>query len=313
MPSPASASRAEVSWVLRSFAFVVMLAALVVACSNATPPSLAIVPDGGPIVAGQTVQLVATRHYSDGTIENVTRIVDWSTSNTNVLRLVSPEVSPGLVTAVNSATSVFITARDPDSNEYVISTFSVTASQLEKIALNPSPALSLTGGESHSLTAIGTYTDGTTADITNNVLWSSSNEAVATVSNVESSRGTVNALTEGNTSITAEDSATGLVGSTLVFVSTQPPAATLKAIALSPNPESVNVGESTQYSAVGIYSDGTSEVLTPDRASWTSSNPTIATVSSSGLATGVALGDVSITVAANGTAIRGSALLTVGH
>jgi hypothetical protein len=287
---------------------LVAFAALAVSCTSAEAPSIHIVPDGGQVVAGQSLQLVATRHYSDGRVENVTHLVDWTSSSDNTLRLVSPALKPGLVSALTESATVFITAKDPESGEFTTSTFSVARSQLSRIDVNPSPAVSLVRGQTHSVTAIGTYTDGSTADITDKVLWSSSNEAVAAVSNLEQSRGTVTAVAPGNTSITATDSVTGLVGSTLLFVNGE--AATLVAITVGPNPESVGVGGLTQFSATGIFSDGSTQSLTT-LVGWSSSKPTVATIDSAGLAKAVTAGDTTITATANGTAIRASALLTV--
>jgi uncharacterized protein YjdB len=53
------------------------------------------------------------------------------------------------------------------------------------------------------------------------------------------------------------------------------------------------VGASAQYAAVANLSNGTTENVTTT-ATWTSSNPDIATVSASGLVTAIAEGTVSI-------------------
>lgn len=53
------------------------------------------------------------------------------------------------------------------------------------------------------------------------------------------------------------------------------------------------VGATAQYSAVANLSDGSTENVTTS-ATWTSSNPDIATVSATGLVTAVAQGNVSI-------------------
>ena len=296
--------------VRRFFATTVtlLLVALVWSCSAPAAPSIQIVPDGGPIVAGQQLQLVATRHYPDGRVENVTRIVDWDSSSDISLKLVSPELKPGLVQAEAETTTVFITARDPESDESVTSTFSVTRAALSRIDVNPAPAISLVRGQTHSVTAIGTFTDGTTADVTANVLWSSSNEAVAAVSNLEGSRGTVTAIAPGNTSITASDAVTGLVGSTLVFVNGEPP--TLVSITLTPNPETIVVGSTSQFSAVGVFSDGTTSPMT-NMVAWASANTAIATIDGTGVAHAIAAGSTTITASAPGTAVRASGLLTV--
>jgi hypothetical protein len=62
-------------------------------------------------------------------------------------------------------------------------------------------------------------------------------------------------------------------------------------------PGTVNLGESVQFTAIGIMSDGSTRDLTGE-ATWRSSNTTVLTVSERGLATGVQAGDVSLSVSA---------------
>ena len=304
--------------VLRSFtrAPVALFGALVVfalapslgACTNAPAPDLVIVPDGSALVAGTQLQLIANRHYSDGSVENVTRVVDWSTSDGNSLKLVSPELSPGLVAAVSPTSNVFITARDPESGVTTTSTFSVVASVLRRIDINPSPALSLAHGQSRALTALGTFSDGTQQDVTQSVQWSSSNEQVADVGNLQGMRGVATANAPGSTSISAEDAVTGILGSTLIFVGEDIPV--LEAIVITPNPEQIGVGKTTKFAASAVFSDGSTSDVT-QQVSWVSSSTSVATIDATGLATGLAAGDVTITASENGTDIRGSASLTV--
>lgn len=79
-------------------------------------------------------------------------------------------------------------------------------------------------------------------------------------------------------------------------------------ITLSPSSSTI-IGTSTlQYTATGTFTDGTVSNIT-DTLSWSSSNTSIATVNSSGLATGVGPGTVTIT-ATNGT-VSGTASLKV--
>jgi 6-phosphogluconolactonase (cycloisomerase 2 family) len=87
-----------------------------------------------------------------------------------------------------------------------------------------------------------------------------------------------------------------------------PPAATLKSIAVTPANPSVIAALTTQLTATGTYSDGTSKDLS-SQVAWTSSAGTIATVSATGLATGVAAG--SATISATLTGVVGNDTLTV--
>ena len=79
-------------------------------------------------------------------------------------------------------------------------------------------------------------------------------------------------------------------------------------IAVTPVNPSIAVGAYQQFTATGTYSDGSHQDLT-NSVIWTSSAPTIATISSGGLASGVAAG--STTIQASSGSINGSTSLTV--
>ena len=64
-------------------------------------------------------------------------------------------------------------------------------------------------------------------------------------------------------------------------------------LAISPLSGSVQLSTTQQYMATGTYADGTTGDVTA-QTEWKSSNPAIATISSAGLATGVAYGNTSI-------------------
>jgi len=86
--------------------------------------------------------------------------------------------------------------------------------------------------------------------------------------------------------------------------------AQLKSIAVTPSPYSIFVGQAYQFVALGIYSDGTSaDVSGP--GTWTSSDPAVATVDSTGVVTGVAAGAADIHCAYSGA--DGVSAVTVNH
>src|SRR4029077_5341597 len=75
--------------------------------------------------------------------------------------------------------------------------------------------------------------------------------------------------------------------------------ATLRSIAVtSPNP-SIAKGLTEQYTATGTFNDGSTLNLT-SQATWTSSNPSVATISASGLANGAGAGSTTIEASLNG-------------
>ena len=52
---------------------------------------------------------------------------------------------------------------------------------LSSIAVTPNPTPSLSKGKTQQFTAVGTYSNGTNADITSQVTWASDNTAAATI------------------------------------------------------------------------------------------------------------------------------------
>jgi uncharacterized protein YjdB len=117
--------------------------------------------------------------------------------------------------------------------------------------------------------------------------FTSSDESVATISNTNATRGQATALKAGTTTIKA--TVNGMSGQTPYTVGAQK----LMSITVSPASGMVGKGATTQLTATGNYDNGSTFDLT-GYATWISSTPGVATVSSAdgsrGLVTGVATG-----------------------
>jgi len=75
---------------------------------------------------------------------------------------------------------------------------------------------------------------------------------------------------------------------------------TLSSIEITPaSPANLTVGLTEQFTATAIYSDGTTADISA-KVTWVSSAPNVATISSSGLATGIGEGSTDITAAMSG-------------
>ena len=81
-------------------------------------------------------------------------------------------------------------------------TVTVTPATLASIALSPTNP-SVSKGLNEQFTATGTYTDGTTANLTTQVTWASATPSVATISNTAGTQGLASTLAVGTTAITA--------------------------------------------------------------------------------------------------------------
>ena len=165
------------------------------------------------------------------------------------------------------------------------------------IAVTPATA-SVALGRTQQFTATGTYTDGSSQNLTASAAWTSSTPAVATVSG----NGLATSVTQGSATITATQ---GAINGSATLTVTAPE---LTSIAVTPSPASVALGLSRQFNATGTYSDGSTQNLTAS-ASWSSSLTGVATINGTGLATSVAQGGTTVT-ATSGT-VSGTATLTV--
>ena len=253
----------------------------------ATVKSIAVAPATASIVKGKTQQFSASATYTNGTVSDITATATWTSSNAT-----AATVTKGLATgvAVGSAT---MNASLAGSTVTGSSTLTVTAATLVSIAVTPNP-VSLAKGKTQQFTATGTYSDGTTQNLTGSVAWTSGSGATMTAG------GLATASAVGTPVISAKS---GTITGTAVMT-VQP--ATLVSIAVTPATAAVAKGKTQQYTATGTYSDNTTQTITTS-VSWTSAAG--ATISAGGLATGTAVGVPVIT--ANSGAVSGQATLTV--
>src|SRR5579859_6375077 len=153
--------------------------------------------------------------------------------------------------------------------------------------------------------ATGTFSDGSSKDLTTTVTWNCANPSVATVSNASGSQGLATALAAGFATITAT------LGSTIG--SSQVTSIGLSSIEIFPATRTIAPGTKQQFTLFGAFTDGTSQNLT-DLFAWSSSNPAVATVSNpeSGRVFVTAVGNGNTAITATLGAITESASLTVG-
>lgn len=83
--------------------------------------------------------------------------------------------------------------------------------------------------------------------------------------------------------------------------------ASLNSIAVTPVNPSLAIGGQQQFTATGTFSDGSSRNIS-SQATWSSSNTTVVTINSSGVAAALSLGSATVTATAGG--ITGSTTLT---
>jgi len=262
--------------------------------------AIVVSPVNPSIPVGTTVQLMATGVFSDGSTQDITTQVSWTSSS-----VANATVgSGGLVTGIAQGSATMTASLGGLSDTTNVT---VTPAVLTSIAINP-PTSTIPAGTGEQLTATGTYSDGTTKDLTQSVTWGSSDQSLAVISNATGSQGFVTGTKMGGVTIVAIlPSAPGVTGSASVTLTE----VTLVSIAVSPVNPSISDGATVQLKATGTYSDGSMKDLT-NQVSWISSSDPIAHVDntvSPGLVTGIAGGGAMMT-ATLGT-VSGATTVTV--
>ncbi|MFZ1083748.1 MAG: Ig-like domain-containing protein [Terracidiphilus sp.] len=263
-----------------------------------TLQSIAITPAAPSVAKGLTQQFTAKGSYSNSVIADITSSVTWNSATPGTATI----ASGGLATTVAVGTTNITASLSGVTSPAVVLT--VTAPALQSINVTPA-APSVAKGLPQQFAAQGVYSDQSTQTLTASVTWASSDTSKATISNVNGSQGLASTVATGTTTISATDPATQISGSTLLTVAP----AVVTSIAVSAASPSVVAGSTDQFTATGTYSDSTTGNVTASVV-WSSGNANYATVgSTTGLATGVAMG--STTIYATLGLVQGSAPLSV--
>src|SRR5665213_1128105 len=259
-------------------------ARVVVTVSAAPVATVSVLPAAATLVVGGTTLLKAVTYDANQT-ELTGRSIVWASSATQVASV----DATGNVIGVAAGTAKITATSEGQTGT---STITVTVIPIAAISIAPSSA-TLTVGQSASLTAIAT-------DANSNVLggrpitWKSADSTIATVS----THGLATAIAPGSTTIsaTAEDKS----GTATITVSNVPVAS----ITVTPTSASLLVGGTATLTAV--TKDAGGNVLAGRTVTWTSSVPSIASVSATGasaIVTGVAAGNATITATSEGQSV----------
>ena len=252
--------------------------------------SITVTPNQFSLPAGESEQLTAIGNFSDGSVQTLTQSATWSSSSPSVAKINSAGLAIGLVVGSTTITAVSGTVQGT-------ATLTVTSPLLASISVTPTnPSIAV--GNTQQFMATGTYSDGSTQNLTSTTAWSSSAPGFATIT----AGGLATGVALGTTTISA--TAGSMTGSASLTVT--PPA--VIALNIIPATLSMGLGSSHQFQAMATLSDGTTQDLT-GTAAWSSTPPGIVSVSSGGLAIAQQVGSTAIL--AEGSGFTGSADVTV--
>ncbi len=253
-------------------------------------------PDDGSTtipVAG-TQQFKATGTYTDTSAQDITSVVNWSSSIPAIATITDPN-SPGKATGVAAGTlTMGITVTDPNSS--ITGSASLTVKAINSISVSPATATVIPGG-TRQFTATANYGGSTQPLTAFGPAWSSNHTNFATVAQT----GLATAISAGSATISAQlgsGSCTGVNCGALTVGQ-----AVLQSITVSCDPHNpctgsgqplLSLGQNEQMIATGHYSDGSNQDLTT-KATWASSIPTVATINTTGFLMTKHLGTTNIT------------------
>jgi uncharacterized protein YjdB len=259
-----------------------------------TPPrpaavaSVTVTVDPGTIPAGARATATATvRDASGATLSG--RTVTWSSGTPTVATV----DASGTITGVAGGTATIVATVEGQSGSATITVLAPVAS----VAVTP-VTVGLVVGATQQLTAVARDAAGGALS-GRTVTWSSAAPGVATVS----ATGVVTAVAPGTAAVTA--TVEGRSGTVTVTV-TPIPVAT---VSVTPSAPTLFVGGTQQLTAVPRDAAGTA--LAGRSVSWSSATPAVATVSTSGMVTGVSAGTAVLTATVEG--ISGSVTVTVSN
>jgi uncharacterized protein YjdB len=257
------------------------------AASNLVSITLSPLAVSVPVNTSQ--QFSATGNYSDGSASDLTTLVTWSSSSTATATIDASGILTAVATGSTNVSASFAGVSQS-------TTVTVTAPTIVSIVVTP-VGLTLGIGINQQFIATATYSDGSNQDLSSGVTWTSSSTSVATIN----SSGLATTVAAGSTTITATVG-TFSDTSTLTVV-----AAHLISIAVTPATPSIARGTTLQFSAVGSFDDGSTQLLT--FLTWSSSSGSVATIDPTGFASSTGTGTATIT--ATSGSVSGTASLTV--
>jgi len=176
---------------------------------NPTLQSISVSPQNASVAAGLTQQFTATGSYSDGS-SRVLSALDWSTSDTTVATV----NSAGLATTLKQGTAMVFAASGTISDTAPLNVGPAIPTSLSIVPANSSVMIGVKTPT--KLSAILTYSDNSSKDVSGTAVWSVGNPFTASVDN----SGNVTALRTGYASINA---ASGTFTATSAFVVTAEP------------------------------------------------------------------------------------------
>ena len=271
---------------------------------NATLQSLAVAPTSALIPVGTQLGYTAVGTFMGCSVCPFQQALTgqsttaWSSSTAAA----SFGANAGVATG-NAAGNTVITASSslPPGNISASVPLTVTSATLVAIDLTPADTF-FPPGVTQTYTATGTFSDGSTQNVSAQATWSSSNSNVAAVNGSQ-------VTTQGQGSAKISATWNGIKGTTSLLVTSSP----LQSITITPANAKVAENTEAQFKATGNFQDGTVQNLTTS-VTWTSGDKVVATVGAdSGILTALSPGTTSLSATYLQVPVSGTTNVTVSN
>ena len=260
--------------------------------SSAAYTSLSIIPSSQSVASpNQTNQFIAIGTTTTGSTVNLTSQVAWSSSSVQIATI---GAATGLATGISQGTTT-ITAIATNPDKTVVTgtaTFTVVggaSEQVTALTIYPGSQAATAQAQQSKFFVLGTTgSSGLLFDVTSQVVWTSSNAAVATIGTAGiGTPGLATAVGTGTTTITARWTnldGSEVVGTATYSVSIGAAQEPLMSINVVPDTITVsNKGMTGQFLAFGTYSTTPTVRDLTNQVTWISTSPEVASISSGGV------------------------------
>lgn len=288
--------------------------------TEAVITSISLTPSVGSVPKGLSAPFTVTANLSNGELIDIThdRNVKWTSSNIEVAQVSNGNTNNGIITTHSVGSSVITASINiGDDNFAANATLEVTESIPISLEIQSS-GQSLPIGLNEQFSAQVLMSDGELLEITDgySIIWSSSNQDIAVISNTQDGRGIVTGVDVGSVSISASLQINDYLisgESTINIID-----AIITSLEVRPEYNSVPIGLTKPFEVFALLSNGQWINATKESAvSWSSQDSDLATVSNSivdkGVTTGLAIGVTKVTafVEINGNQIKDTATIEV--
>ncbi|WP_165750483.1 Ig-like domain-containing protein [Cellulophaga sp. Z1A5H] len=256
--------------------------------SNISVASVAITPNPVTINIGETENLSVATTPTNATNQNVT----WTSSDDAIASVSATGVVTG--NAIGTAT-ITVTTEDGDFTASSIITVQAATFAVTGITVDPT-AITITNGSTTTLNETIAPANATNQNVT----WSSSDDAIASVSATGVVTG--NAIGTATITVTTEDG--GFTATSTITVQSATFAVT--GITVDPTAITITNGSTTTLNETIAPANAMNQNVT-----WTSSDDAIASVSATGVVTGNAIGTATITVTTEDGGFTATSTITV--